>query len=155
MSVPPHLFLNTHPRELEKPGLIPSLETLRRNHPVQSLTLEIHESAVTDAARITAIRPALSDLDIGLAYDDFGIGQSRLKELVEGSPDYVKFDMSLIRNLDAATAQQQHLVSSLVQMVGSLGILSLAEGVETEAEDAVCRQMGFDLGIAKPQAADS
>jgi EAL domain-containing protein (putative c-di-GMP-specific phosphodiesterase class I) len=31
-------------------------------------------------------------------------------------------------------------------MVRSLGIISLAEGVETEPEDAVCRQMGFDLG---------
>ncbi len=46
----------------------------------------------------------------------------------------------------SATVQRQQVVATLVQMVRNLGIIALAEGVETEAEDAACRQMGFDLG---------
>ena len=54
--------------------------------------------------------------------------------------------MSLIHNIDRATAQRQQIVATLVRMVGDLGITTLAEGVETIAEDATCRQMGFVLG---------
>lgn len=143
---PPHLFLNMHPRELAGPGLIASLECLRQAHPDQQLTLEIHETAVTSAAQMAEIRPALTKLNIGLAYDDFGTGQSRLNELSESSPDYVKFDMSLIRDIDAASPQRQEVLATLVQMVQSLGIASVAEGVETQAENDTCVQMGFDLG---------
>jgi EAL domain-containing protein (putative c-di-GMP-specific phosphodiesterase class I) len=141
-----HLFVNTHPRELAEPGLVASLVTLREAHPDQPLTLEIHESAVADAARMSEIRPALTRLNIGLAYDDFGAGQSRLNELTETSPDYVKFDMSLVRDIDAASPQRQEVVATLVQMLHKLGIKSVAEGVETEAESATCVKMGFDLG---------
>lgn len=146
MSGSPHLFLNTHPRELAVPGLMASLQALRAAHPNQRLTLEIHESAVTSAAQMAQIRPALTELNLGLAYDDFGAGQSRLNELVEGSPDYVKFDMSLIRDIDSASAQRQQVVVTLVQMVRNLGISSVAEGIETPAENNTCVQMGFDFG---------
>jgi EAL domain-containing protein (putative c-di-GMP-specific phosphodiesterase class I) len=146
MEPVPHLFLNTHPRELADQRLGGSLEKLRGNWPGQALTLEIHESAVVKDARLPQLRSLLKRLDIKLAYDDFGVGQSRLNDLAEVAPDYVKFDMSLVRNIDSATSQRQQVVATLVQMVHNLGITSLAEGVETEGEDATCRQMGFDLG---------
>ncbi len=146
LAGPRHLFLNTHPRELAQPGLIASLETLRKAYPGQPLTLEIHESAVADAARMAEIRPALTRLNIGLAYDDFGAGQSRLNELSETSPDYVKFDISLVHDIDEASPERQEVVATLVQMLHKLGIKPLAEGVETEAENATCLKMGFDFG---------
>ncbi|MGA2031092.1 MAG: EAL domain-containing protein [Thermoguttaceae bacterium] len=142
----PHLFMNTHPLELAKPGLLPSLENLRENWTEQRLTLEIHESAVTDPAQMIEIRRALTALNIGMAYDDFGAGQSRLNELAESPPDYLKFDMSLIRDIDAGPPQREEFLATLVRMVHSLGILSVAEGVETQAESDTCLQMGFDLG---------
>jgi EAL domain-containing protein (putative c-di-GMP-specific phosphodiesterase class I) len=154
---PVHLFVNTHPRELSKPGLLPSLVALRDSFPDQPLTLEIHETAVTDPVRMSEMRAQLAALKIGLAYDDFGAGQSRLNELIESPPDYLKFDMSLIRDIDSATAQRQQILATLVQMVRSLGIVPLAEGVETEAESATCLQMGFELGqgflYGRPSAA--
>jgi EAL domain-containing protein (putative c-di-GMP-specific phosphodiesterase class I) len=141
-----HLFVNTHPRELAQPGLLDSLDKLRANHPHQPLTLEIHESAVTDAGQMSELRAELTKLNIGLAYDDFGAGQSRLNELVEGKPDYIKFDMSLVRGIDSASPQRQQIVATLGEMVHNLGILSVAEGVETQAESDTCQQMGLDLG---------
>jgi EAL domain-containing protein (putative c-di-GMP-specific phosphodiesterase class I) len=119
--------------------------------------LEIHETAVTDPVKMAEMRAHLAALKISLAYDDFGSGQSRLNELIESPPDYLKFDMSLIRDIDSATPQRQQILATLVQMVRSLGIVPLAEGVETEGESATCLQMGFELGqgylYGKPSAA--
>jgi EAL domain-containing protein (putative c-di-GMP-specific phosphodiesterase class I) len=112
----PHLFLNTHPRELAEPGLADSLRRLRESYPNQRLTLEIHEGALAGAACMSELRPVLTELHIGLAYDDFGIGQSRLNELAQDPPDCLKFDMSLVRGIDSASPQRQQVVSTLVQM---------------------------------------
>ena len=106
----------------------PVAGALRENWPDQALTLEIHEAAVTKGARLAELRLLLKRLDIKLAYDDFGVGESRLNELAEVAPDYVKFDMSLIRDIDSATPQRQQVVASLVQMVRNLGITSLGRG---------------------------
>jgi EAL domain-containing protein (putative c-di-GMP-specific phosphodiesterase class I) len=142
----PHLFLNTHPRELaEVPPLIAALSELRRLAPERTMTLEIHESAAVDAAGMRSLRAALTDLRIGLAYDDFGAGQARLAELVETSPEFVKFDMRLIRGIHAASEAQRKMVGSLVQLVNELGITSLAEGIEAAEELDACRQLGFHL----------
>jgi EAL domain-containing protein (putative c-di-GMP-specific phosphodiesterase class I) len=143
---PPHVFLNMHPRELTEHGLLDSLRRLRDRHPRQPLTLEIHEAAVTDAARMSNLRRGLDELNISLAYDDFGAGQSRLNEMAQYPPDYLKFDISLVHEIDSAPPRRQQFVASLVQMTHDLGIVALAEGIETEAESETCRRIGFDLG---------
>jgi EAL domain-containing protein (putative c-di-GMP-specific phosphodiesterase class I) len=81
-------------------------------------------------------------MQIGLAYDDFGAGQSRLQDLAEVAPDYLKFDMSLIRDIHLLT-QRQQIVAGLVRLSLDLGIQPLAEGIENSAEAEVCRQIGF------------
>ena len=78
---PPLLFLNTHPVELELPGLVESLEELRAFGPHVDLVLEIHEAALAQADYIIWLRRRLTDINVGLAYDDFGSGQARLFEL--------------------------------------------------------------------------
>ena len=78
----PHLFLNTHPSELNS-GILESLRRLRELNRQQDLTLEIHETAITDVTQMNELRAALLDLDIKLAYDDFGAGQDRLLELAD------------------------------------------------------------------------
>lgn len=142
----PHLFLNTHPAELaDLKGLMKSLREHRQERPQQELTLEVHEAAAVDSNTMKMLRLALDDLGMKLAFDDFGAGQARLAELVEVRPDYVKFDRKLISEIDKAGASRQQMVGSLVAMCRQLGIVTLAEGVETAAEAAVCRQLGFEL----------
>jgi EAL domain-containing protein (putative c-di-GMP-specific phosphodiesterase class I) len=141
----PHLFVNTHPSELKAELLTPSLVALRAAAPAQQITIEIHESAATSPDELQVIRATLHDLNMRLAYDDFGAGQARLQEIAAVPPDYLKFDMSLIRGIDSAPASRQHLLRSLVEMARSLGIVALAEGVETESEHLACRQLGFEL----------
>jgi len=142
----PILFLNTHPIELDESGLVESLEALRRQHPEQPIALEIHEAAVTNPVQMKHIREVLNDLDMCLAYDDFGAGSSRLIELAEVPPDYLKFDMSLIHGIHLVSERQQQMVESLVKMATDLGIATLAEGVEIEGEHLVCQQIGFQYG---------
>ncbi len=142
----PHLFLNTHPAELKDLGkLVQSLRELRRLFPKQLLTLEVHEASLLDMTSIRMLRLALRDLNMGLAYDDFGAGQARFTELVEARPDYLKFDMKFIRGIHQAPANRQQLLASLVRMATDLGIVPLAEGVETEPEAECGKQMGFQL----------
>jgi EAL domain-containing protein (putative c-di-GMP-specific phosphodiesterase class I) len=62
---------------------------------------------------------------------------------VEVPPDYLKFDMQLVQNLETASLERQRMLSSLVHMVRDLGITPLAEGIETSGDDAICRQIGF------------
>ncbi len=88
----------------------------------------------------------LADLKIGLAYDDFGAGQARLVELVDVPPDYLKFDMSLVQNLESGSIERQRMLASLVKMVRDLGIAPLAEGIELAGDHEICRQIGFQFG---------
>ena len=142
----PHLFLNTHPSELaDLKRLILSLREIRRARPQQPMTLEVHEAAAVDLATMKMLRLVLTDLEMKLAYDDFGAGQARLNELVEARPDFLKFDRKLISGLDSASPNRQQLVQSLVAMSRQIGITTLAEGVETAEEAAACRQIGFEL----------
>ncbi|NIN76176.1 MAG: EAL domain-containing protein [Planctomycetales bacterium] len=142
----PRIFVNTHPCEMDDPGLLGSMRSLREFSDEMPIVLEIHEKAVTDPQSMRELREALRDLDIGLAYDDFGAGQTRLVELVEVRPDYLKFDMQLVQKIDQASAERQKLLEALVRMTCDLGIATLAEGVETEGEHQVCQQLGFDIG---------
>ncbi len=140
------LFVNTHPIELTQNGLYDSLRALRESAPERLMTLEIHEAAVTNPIMIRDLRDRLSELNIQFAFDDFGAGQARLLELTEVRPDYIKFDMKLIQGINHAPPHRQQVVALLARMVNELGIIALAEGVETAEEDATLRQMGFRMG---------
>jgi EAL domain-containing protein (putative c-di-GMP-specific phosphodiesterase class I) len=126
-------------------GLIEAMHSLRALSRNQPITLEIHEKAVTDCQVINELRGALQDLDIKLAFDDFGAGQARLADLSVVKPDYLKFDMSLLRDLHQASPEHRQMIATLVRMARDLGIVTLAEGIESSAECNACVQCGFEL----------
>ena len=141
-----NLFVNTHPTELDRPEFYQSLETLRKSAPNQRITLEIHEGSTTNLAMMRELCAVLADLNIQLAFDDFGVGRARLVELGEVRPDYLKFDMKLTKNLEHAPPKRQELVALFASLVNNLGIQTLAEGVETRECHDILVQMGFQLG---------
>ena len=141
-----NLFLNTHPKELGHPRLYDSLRALRDLEPDRPITLEIHEAAATDLDMMRRLSAVLNDLNIMLAFDDFGVGRARLVELAEVRPDFLKFDMKLTKNIEDASSKHQQVVSLFARMVNDLGIQTLAEGVETESCHQVLVEMGFKLG---------
>jgi EAL domain-containing protein (putative c-di-GMP-specific phosphodiesterase class I) len=139
------LFVNTHPVELQDTGqLLDSLRDLRAWAPEVPLTLEVHEQGTAGLSFLSALRSSLREIGIQLAYDDFGVGQSRLLELAEVPPDVLKFDAALIRDLERAPASRHTLLSSMLRGVADMGIVTVAEGVETLAVLEACRQLGFD-----------
>lgn len=156
----PDLFVNTHPSEInEMSRLLSSLQEIRNDYPSLKLTVEIHETSVSDLSAMRSFRSFLNELDIGLAYDDFGAGQSRLLELVDVPPDYLKFDKSLIRDIHRARIKRQRMVEMFVLFLRETGVKSLAEGITCQEEAKVCEELGFDCGqgyyFGRPLPADA
>ena len=145
LPVPSQIYVNTHPLELGRPGLLESMAQVRSMTLDLPITLEIHESAITSAKEMFDIKSRLRELNIQIAYDDFGSGQNRLAELCNAAPDVIKFDMGLIRDIDKAPPERIKVLGSLVRMVLDLGVVALAEGIENEAEAKVCQELGFTM----------
>ena len=140
-----HFYLNTHPVELSGIELFTSLEQLRNEFPEAQIVLEVHEGAVASSAVLQKVRQVTRELKMGLAYDDFGAGQARLKELFEVPPDVLKFDVKFVHGLPFSPPQHRATISSLIRIVRDLNVVPLAEGVETADEAAVCQELGFEL----------
>ncbi len=139
------IFVNTHPAELQCEGLLGSLQDTRETCQGRPITLEVCESVLNDTKQIIELRSALIELDIKLAFDNFGAGQSRLFALSEVTPDVIKFDHKLIKDIDKAPAKRQQFVAALVQMVVNLGVTPVAECVEGRDEHDTLRQLGFQM----------
>lgn len=155
----PNVFLNTHPAEKLTGGVLQSLRELRTLFPAQPLTVELHEAVVTGPEEMREFCSALRDLEIKLAYDDFGAGQARLLDLVKVPPDYLKFDISFIRGIHNAPAKHLQMVAMLVNLVRDFGTAALAEGVECVEEAEMCKELGFEYAqgyfFGKPAPAHS
>ncbi len=140
------IFFNTHPRELDEPDrLMAELVAVRERWPALQLVLEIHEAAVTNLKLMEDMKSRLQALNIGLAYDDFGAGQARLLELIEVTPDVLKFDQGLIAKLDTVGSPHHRFLGTLSSLVQDMGCRTLAECVETKSQVDICRDLGIEL----------
>jgi EAL domain-containing protein (putative c-di-GMP-specific phosphodiesterase class I) len=139
------IFLNTHPAECLQVDVLPSLRKLRNLAADHELVVEVHEAAIDDLKVVRRFIDELAELNIAIAYDDFGAGRSRLVELIQAPPDFLKFDRSLIAEIDMAPDKQRKMLKILVDMVHDMGTFALAEGIETRAEAECCRDLGFNF----------
>ncbi|WP_052384195.1 bifunctional diguanylate cyclase/phosphodiesterase [Litchfieldella xinjiangensis] len=94
----------------------------------------------------------------GLAIDDFGTGYSSLAYLKRFAADTLKIDMSFVR--DMLTDPHDHtIVTTIIAMAKSLGMQTVAEGVETQGQAEALRKLGCDQGqgyyFGRPTDADS
>ena len=142
----PLLFLNLHPAEMDEPSVFANLpEVMPAGIRCSRLVLEVHEDAVADPTRMRRLREEAKAIGCGIAYDDFGAGQSRLAELADAPPDFVKLDRKLIQDIGQSEARQE-IVRTLVRVGHSLGCRLIAEGIENPDEAQVCRRLGCELG---------
>jgi len=108
------------------------------------LELEITESALLDDEE--AAMPMLEELrrlGIRIALDDFGTGYSSLSHLLRIPADTLKIDRSFLARIDREPADAA-LVGSIVSMAKLRGLCVVAEGVESEEQLAVLRELGCD-----------
>lgn len=147
VCLPSHqpLFLNTHPSENLLDEVVPQMAQLSNRYPDRELVLEIHECAIMDPRTVRYLQQALRDCGVKLAFDDFGAGVARIRELVSASADYIKFDASLIREVLTLSDQRLKLFRSIVASIRDEGVITVAEGVEDETMICACRELGFDL----------
>lgn len=140
------VFLNVHAREVSNQSFLAVLDGLERdvpgNHPV---VFEIAEGSIADLETMLTIKRTLAERGFGLAYDDFGIGQSRLLELTDVPPDYLKLDISLTQGMQSNKPRRE-MVSAVLRVVGSLGTRVVAEGIESADVADMCREIGCHLG---------
>ncbi len=137
------LFVNLHPAEVLEPDLCHSSDPLVPF--ADRLTLEVTERARLDG--VPGVEAAIARLRAAgyqIALDDLGCGYAGLTSLANLSPDVVKLDMSLIRGIDR-DAMRSTLVRAMVDLCRQLGILVIAEGVETRAERDTLVALGCDL----------
>ena len=105
---------------MARPGLLESLEELRRGRPSSSSPSRSTRASSPTRPRSRSCAQLLLERKIGLAYDDFGAGQARLLELAEAPPHYLKFDMRFVSGLDQAPAAKRRLLDSLVAVAREL-----------------------------------
>jgi diguanylate cyclase (GGDEF)-like protein len=111
------------------------LEVLKRTGlPPARLELEITESmAVSDPAKVDRVMRPLRALGVKLALDDFGTGHSNLSMLTQLPFDVFKIDRQFVSALDA-DRQAPAIVEMILAMAETLGLKTVAEGIETERQ---------------------
>lgn len=149
------VFVNLHTEELMDDQLYNKDAPL--SFFAKRVTFEITERAALDAiADVRSRILKLRELGFRVAIDDLGAGYAGLTSFAVLEPDVVKIDMSLIRNVDREPVKQR-LVRSMVQVGKDLGILVIAEGVETVAEQKMLAELGceYQQGFLYAKAAES
>lgn len=123
--------------------------------PLSRITFEVVESAhINDTGHLQRIIDYYKEMGFSTALDDFGSGYANLDWLADLSPDSIKIDMHLIRDIDT-NPKKKVIVNTLTSLCRQLDIDVLAEGVETKAERdtlaemGVVKQQGYFFG--KPQ----
>ncbi len=93
------------------------------------------------------------DLGFAIAVDDTGSGFSSLETVVELKPNYIKLDISLVRGIKNNMLKQE-LIKAILNLSSKMDSMVIAEGIETEEELNVLREIGVTIGqgflFAKP-----
>jgi diguanylate cyclase (GGDEF)-like protein len=140
---PVRLCVNVSPHQLDQ-SLVRAVEHALElsGFPAKHLELEITESAlVSNANTVIECLRQLKALGIRIAIDDFGTGYSSLSYLSRLPVDRLKVDKSLIHNLSTRW-KDVAILGSIIGLGRELGLEVIAEGVETEQQFQVLKQLG-------------
>jgi EAL domain-containing protein (putative c-di-GMP-specific phosphodiesterase class I) len=110
--------------------------------PPQYLELELTEGvAVDDPLGAIAVMNNLHERGIRMSIDDFGTGYSSLSYLKRFKVYKLKIDQSFVRDI-IEDPEDKAIVAAIISLAGSLGLQTIAEGVETEGQLAFLREKG-------------
>ncbi|MBZ0223430.1 MAG: EAL domain-containing protein [Dokdonella sp.] len=138
------LAVNVSPRQLHAPNFAVGVRTLLSEHGIEPtrLNLEITESSLLeDVDRAIGIMRELGRLGIGFALDDFGTGFSSLSHVKRLPISQIKIDKSFVQDIDV-DASSAAICAAVIAMGLSLGLHTLAEGVETHEQWAFLARQG-------------
>ena len=147
-GTPVRVAVNVSARQLDDPSLPAVVRGAldRSGLDGSLLMLEITETVLMrDPEGAAALLAALRELGVRVAIDDFGTGYSSLAYLQQLPADALKIDRTFIA-ASARSRDADPLIQTLVQLGRSLGLCTVAEGIEDEAQLAHLRELGCDAG---------
>jgi EAL domain-containing protein (putative c-di-GMP-specific phosphodiesterase class I) len=137
------LFVNLHVTDLLDPTLVSSDSPLSQI--ADRVVLEITERSSLDEVKDARVRvAALREMGFRIAVDDMGAGYAGLTSFALLEPEIVKLDMSIVRDVHSNTTKQK-VIRSMTSLSKDMGMLVVAEGVETSDERDALIDLGCDL----------
>ncbi len=123
------------------------VEEVRSNGvPPEAVTMEITEGILmTEDSHTRAQLELFQRAGFAIAIDDFGTGYSSLSYLKKFDVDYLKIDRAFVMHL-APGSSDAALCQAIIVMAHTLGLKVIAEGVETQEQHALLKEMGCDFG---------
>jgi diguanylate cyclase (GGDEF)-like protein/PAS domain S-box-containing protein len=147
LGVVPTLAVNLSRAQLRQSGLVADVQDALRANGLspQQLVLEVTESLAAQDAVVLATLHAIRELGVALSLDDFGTGYSSLSCLHELPVNYVKVDRSFVSQAETS-AYHRVLIEATIRMAQTLGLGTVAEGIETQGQAALMAALGCDKG---------
>lgn len=143
------ISINTSPMQYRNNGL--DIDSWKKKLsaeglPANAIAIEITEGLLMDASdSVRDQLQACSDLGMDISLDDFGTGYSSLSYLMKFDVDYLKIDRTFVKNI-SENANDFVLCEAIVAMAHKLGLLVIAEGVETNVQRELLISAGCDFG---------
>jgi diguanylate cyclase (GGDEF)-like protein len=142
------ISVNIDGTQFSQPDLALRIASLIGKHGVdpERLRLEVTETVIMENLETVAAQlAALRNLGVRVLLDDFGIGFSSLSRLRRFPIDTLKIDRSFVENLES-DSENGEIIRAILTLAGNLGLTTVAEGVETQAQAHLLREAGCDYG---------
>lgn len=142
----PRVCVNISARQFERSGLIAAITSTLNTSKVDPLRLELElteSSIMRDITGGIALLNELKSLGLRLSVDDFGTGYTSLSFLRRFPIDTLKIDKAFIRDL-LPGSHDEAIVKAIVTLAQNLGLISIAEGIETQHTLDQVRALGAD-----------
>jgi EAL domain-containing protein (putative c-di-GMP-specific phosphodiesterase class I)/CheY-like chemotaxis protein len=137
------LFVKLHPDDLLDPELASESSPLAAV--AYRIVFELTERvALRRVGSLEARLSILRYMGYRMAIDDLGREPMALNGFADFEADFVKLDMSLVRDVHRSPARRK-IIGALTEMCGGMGITAIAEGVEADAERDAVKDLGCDL----------
>lgn len=136
------LFINSVPTQIPEKKQLEKFKQAYGQY-AQRIVMELNESDMLEHDVIQEKKRIAAETGIQIALDDFGAGYSTDSVLLTTKANFVKVDMSIIRNIDQDPYKQM-VLHNLVQLCHQMGSEVIAEGIETEAELKTVLEQGAD-----------
>ena len=157
----PQLSFNVSAEQFRRPELAGYIGGLIRHYDLDPslLTVELTESALMlDPEQCRSLLLEMKALGVSLSIDDFGTGYSSLSSLSRYPIDELKIDRSFVIDM-GINAEESVITRTILAMADALRLSVVAEGVETEEQSGVLRDLGCQVGqgylFARPLSAEA
>ena len=139
------IAVNLSPRQFADPNFLTSIQSEIKHFgvPPNSLELEITEGVLMSGySNVDQMLQGIHDVGVKISLDDFGTGYASLSYLRSYPFDALKIDRSFIADIQAHDGKE--LVNAAIAMAHALDLKVVAEGVETEEQLAILKELGCD-----------